>query len=413
MAIIRSPLQCTSCRAITITRTAPGLFPPNEHRFPCPGCGVEIRYTLKRSKNRRVGYSFTRPVNGRWVKSEKGAVATLTFDPDRVAPKDMTNVFSPFLDESMKLTPTARAFYAREEGLRRNWRDSQWPWIEKLIVHFDNQNLSLFDKEAKVRKGSPPAASWVTRLALLYSVFEGAFDNFTLNTRSAVERVRARVVLAQSKEPGLFDELVSQYRSSGRMLKTWQELNKARTLFLASYLTLSPILGTQYWRPPARDFDGFSLPDKRFDQLRQLYVDSFETLCRLTVVAIALEATIQHQKLALPTSKGHMTLWQYEALPHGLKHTQLTRYPIQDLFVPYMDSRLRNGLGHARAFYDSGRDEVVYYTQDDAALVETRLPYATFGFRALEMFSAMELGAYYFHALHLRGVEQETEEASS
>jgi predicted RNA-binding Zn-ribbon protein involved in translation (DUF1610 family) len=166
MGIIRNPLKCMSCGAVTVTRTATGLFPPYDLKFPCPGCGVEIRYTMKGDKS-RTRYSFTTPVNGRWVKSEKGSVAKLTFDPDRVAPRDMTNVFSPFLADVFRFSPASREAYAKEEGMRRAWRSSHWPWIQRLTVHFDNRNARLFDREAKLKADSPGATSWATRLGLL------------------------------------------------------------------------------------------------------------------------------------------------------------------------------------------------------------------------------------------------------
>jgi len=405
--IIRNPLQCTSCGARVITRTAPGLFPPQEHTFPCPGCGVDIRFTLNRNKRKKLGFSFGRPVNARWIKSEKGAIATLNFDPDRVAPKDMTNIFSPFLAEALKLSPAAHRAYAREEGMRRAWLRSQWPWIQRLIVHFDKRNLVLFDKEAKLKKDSPHATSWATRLRLLYDLLERAFDNFTLNRLPAMKRVHQRVAVAQVGSPGLYDELTKQYVTSSRMMKTWQELNKIRTVFLANYLTLSPLLRVQYWSTPPKDLSELSMPEKKFDQLKQLYVDSFETLCRLTVIAVALEAIIHHKRLSIPTAKGEMSIWEYEAMPNGNKHTILTKYPIHDLFVPAIDHRLRNGLGHHSATYVASTDEVVYYKQDEAELHESRVPYTQFAFRVLEIVSVVELGALYFHPLHITALEAE------
>jgi predicted RNA-binding Zn-ribbon protein involved in translation (DUF1610 family) len=91
MAIIRNPIQCLSCGVTIVTRTAPGYAPSQEHKFPCPGCGVEIRFTLVQEKKGKFECSFSEPINAKWVKSEDGAVETLTFDPDRLAPKDMTN----------------------------------------------------------------------------------------------------------------------------------------------------------------------------------------------------------------------------------------------------------------------------------------------------------------------------------
>ncbi|MGH7772382.1 MAG: hypothetical protein ACREQA_09095 [Candidatus Binatia bacterium] len=406
MAIIRNPLQCLSCGAKVITRTAPGIFPPQEHTFPCPGCGVEIRFTLDRDK-KKVGYSFGRPVNAKWVRSEKGAIETLSFDPDRVAPKDMTNVFSPFLAEAFELSLQAHQAYAREEGIRRGWRNSQWPWIQKLIVHFDNRNLKLFDKEAKLGRGSQHTASWARRLALLYNLFEGAFDSFTLSRLPEMRRVRQRIALGEAVSPDLYDRLVKLYVASSRMVKTWQELNKIRTAFLANYLTISPVLRTQYWTKRPTDLSEYVVPEKNFDQLRQLYVDCFETLCRLTVIAIGHETIIHHKSLDIPKSKGQMTLWEYEAMPNGNKHTILEKYPIQDLFVPVIDHKLRNGIGHHSAVYAAQTDEVIYYEQEGEALQETRMSYTEFVFKVLQIYSAVELAALYFHPLHVKACEAE------
>lgn len=405
--IIRNPLKCKSCDTKVITRTAPGLFPPQEHAFPCPGCGVEIRYTLNRNKRKVLGFSFGPPKNARWVKSEKGAVTTLNFDPDRVAPKDMTNVFSPFMAEAHKLSPKAHLAYAKEEGMRRAWRQSHWPWIQRLIVHFDNRNLALFDKEAKLKKDSPHTASWASRLTLLYQLLEHAFDNFTLNRLPAMKQVRQRVALAQTTSAALYDDVITQYTATSRVVKLWQEITKIRTGFLANYLTISPLLRVQYWSRPPRSLADLSLSDKNFDQLRQLYVDSFETLCRLTVIAIAMETIIHGRTLSIPTTKGQMSIWEYEAMANGNKHTILAKYPIHDLFVPTMDHQLRNGIGHHSAVYLPTTDEVLYYKQDDEQLHENRMAYTEFVFKVLEMFSAVELAALYFHPLHINSVETE------
>jgi hypothetical protein len=163
----------------------------------------------------------------------------------------------------------------------------------------------------------------------------------------------------------------------------------------------------QYWSVPPKDLSVLSLPDKQFDRLKQLYVDSFETFCRLTVVAVAHETIIHHKSLAIPTAKGEMTIWQYEAMNNGIKHTILSKYPIHDLFVPVIDHQLRNGIGHHSAQYVATRDEVVYYRQDGQRLHEIHIPYAQFAFKVLEIVSAVELAALYFHRLHISAVDAE------
>lgn len=413
MAIIRNYLQCSSCNSKIVIRVAPSPISTTQtHKFPCPGCSVEISFSLVQIKKDNLPRaSFKKPINAKWIKDERGAIKILTFDPDRVAPSDMTKAFSPWMAEFHKIPLRAHQAFGREEGLRLSWRDREWPWIQKVIIHFNNRNKALFDKEAKIEKTSASTASWATRLSLLYKALENAFDNFTLNQRAPVARIHQRLSLARAISPELFDQLTNGYVASSRMKKAWDELTRIRTSFLAYYPSLSPLLRMQiYWASVEKHaLSDFSLPEKKFDELKQLYVDCYETLCRLTVLAIGVETIIHHKSLLIPTKggTGSMSLWDYEAMPNGNKHRILQQYPIQDLFVSFMDSKLRNGIGHHSASYDSKTDEVVYYSHGEPALEERRLPYTEFAYKVLSIYSALELAAHYFHSFHIRAIEME------
>jgi hypothetical protein len=414
MAIIRNYLQCSSCDSKIVVRVAPSPISTTQtHKFPCPGCGVEISFSLVQTiKNNLPKASFKKPLNARWIKDENGAIKTLTFDPDRVAPSDMTKAFSPWMAEFHKIPQRAHQAFGMEEDLRLSWRDREWPWIQKIIVHFNSRNKALFDKEAKIEKTSPSSASWATRLSLLYTVLENAFDNFTLNPKAPVARIHQRLSLAKAISPDLFDQLAKNYVTSSRMKKIWDELTKIRTSFLTHYPALAPLLRMQiYWTSADKnELSKFSLPDKKFDDLKQLYVDCYETLCRLAVIVVGIETTIHHKSLVIPTKGGasSMSLWDYEAMPNGNKHTILQQYPIHHLFVPFMDSKLRNGIGHHSAIYEPKTDEVVYYSHGEPTLVEKRMSYTEFAYKVLSIYSALELAALYFHSLHIRAVEMES-----
>jgi len=413
MAIIRNYLQCSSCDSKIVVRVAPSPISKTQtHKFPCPGCNVEISFSLVQViKKNLPKASFKKPTNAKWIKDENGAVKTLTFDPDRVAPSDMTKAFSPWMAEFFKIPIRAHEAFGGEEGLRRSWRDREWPWIQKLIVHFNSRNKTLFDKEGKIEKTSPSAASWATRLSLLYKALENALDNFTLNLKPPVDRIHQRLSLAKAISPEFFDQLVKDYVTSSRTKKIWDESIKIRTSFLAHYPALAPLLRMQiYWTSDDKsELSKFSLPDKKFDDLKQLYVDCYETLCRLTVISVGVEAIIHYKSLVIPTKGGtsSMRLWDYEAMPNGNKHTILQQYLTHDLFVPFMDSKLRNGIGHHSAFYEPKTDEVVYYSHGEPTLAEKRMPYTEFAYKVLSIYSSLELAALYFHSLHIRAVEME------
>lgn len=413
MAIIRNYLQCASCDSKIVVRVAPSPISISQtHKFPCPGCNVDISFTLvQRFKNNLPEASFKKPTNAKWIRDEDGAIKTLTFDPDRVAPSDMTKAFSPWLAEFHKIPHRANQAFTVEERLRLSWQDREWPWIQKIIIHFNNRNKALFDKEAKIESTSPNAASWATRLRLLYKGLENAFDNFTLNLKPPIERIYQRLSLAQAISPELCDQLTNDYNASLRTKKSWGELTKIRTSFLECYSSLAPLLRMQiYWSSDDKfSLSDFALPEKKFDELKQLYVDCYETLCRLTVLAVGMETIIHHKSLSIPTRSrtSSMSLWDYEAMINGNKRTILQQYPIQDLFISSMDSKLRNGIGHHSAIYDTKTDQVFYYSHGESVLEERRLPYTEFVYNVLSLYSALELAAHYFQYFHIRAVEME------
>ena len=152
----------------------------------------------------------------------------------------------------------------------------------------------------------------------------------------------------------------------------------------------------------------FTLPDKKFDALKNLYVDCFETLCRLTTIAVGIEAIIHYKSLSIPTKKAAMTLWDYDSMKNGNEHIVLDKYPINDLFVPYIDHNLRNAIGHHAAHYDVPTDEIILYRSVGTDFEEYRLSYTVFAYKVMEIYSAVELAALYFHPLHVQSFEFET-----
>ena len=387
-----------------------GHFGDQNHEFSCPKCEVKISFKLVKNKPGKFPpASFRKLSNAKWAKNENGAIKTLTFDPQSVTPADGEMIFSPWMTEFHKMPLPAHDAYGLEETLRRSWSEKQWPWIKNLLVHFNSRNVVLFDKEAKLDKTSPEASSWASRLGLLYVLLEHAFDRFTLNSNTAIARVRQRIALARSISPENFDQLTTDFVKSSRMKRLSDELNNIRTLLLNYYSAIAPVLKMHiYWKESEdKDPKKFKVPDKRFDDLKHLYIDCFETLCRLMVIAVGIETIIHDRSLAISTRKGTMDLWEFEAMQNGNKHTILQQYPISDLFVPVIDSKLRNGIGHHSAFYDAKTDTIVYYSHGKKDLEETRMTYTEFVYKVLQLYSVLELAAYYFHPFHIRAVEME------
>ena len=121
----------------------------------------------------------------------------------------------------------------------------------------------------------------------------------------------------------------------------------------------------------------------------------------LLVLATIVESVIHTDSLNVAVSKRSVSLDEFDEWPNGTKRSHFIKLAIGDLFSDVLDTKLRNGIGHHQAHYDSGTDEVVLYDRKQAATVERRIEYTEFCDKVLRQVAALELGATYHHELHI------------
>jgi hypothetical protein len=357
---------------------------------------VTITYAIDLDQE-NAKWSFNEPTNAKWVKSEKGAIKTLTFSDEVPVPVDMGQMFSPFLATWWNIQD--QDAYRKDEGLRQLFVLSDFGYTERCRVHFERGNWQLFDKELQPRSGKP--LSVTNRLIDLYNAYTAGFSKFTLNGRGRHDRVRQRLTLARNIEPKLYKQLAAQLLASGVIRKLWHEIAAIRCAFIEIYPQIQSLLQMRYWRPELQDLGKFKISDKKFNELRQLYIDCFETLCRLMVVTAGIETIIHYQELLIPTRKGKMSLDEFGALPNASKVIHLQKYPINDLFVPALDTAFRNSIGHHSAHYDASNDSVTFYDSKNPGVISRTMSYTEFCDKVVTLFAAFELAAMYHHSLHI------------
>ena len=291
--------------------------------------------------------------------------------------------------------------YIRAERLRQRFVRVDYDYIERCVVHYERGDWELFDK------ASPPSGTSNTsprsRLIALYNAIQGGMSSFTLTPRTTRDRVLQRFEFARARRLDLIEELADVYVESGRMLRLWRELLTIRRAFVDCYNEgLHLVVQVRYWREDVRDLTNLKVTMKQFDQLRQLYIDAFETLCRLLVMATVVESVIHADSLDVVLAKRAVRVDEFEAWQNGVKRDHFVRLTIGDLFSEVLDTRLRNGIGHHQAHYDAGADEVVLYDAKQPVTVERRIQYTDFCDRVLGQVAALELAATYHHALHIQ-----------
>lgn len=390
---VRRPIVCISCGSKIITRTQIGHKNMQKHSFPCPTCGVVITYILDLDQQ-NASYEFRDPENGKWADDENGAVKTLTFSDEIVVPASMPDFISPHIATWGRYDWKK---YRAEESLRQLFARKMFQYAERCRVHFERGNWDLFDKESPSHHKGPVTPK--SRLIDLYNCYTAGFSKFTLSSRAKYDRVNQRLVYAKTLDQPLVNDLAKHYLVSGQIVSLWKEIFSVRNSFVNCYNFVQPLITVQYWKEEYRE--PVALSDKRFNELRQLYIDCFETLCRLLVLVVGLEVIIHHRKLQIPTKKGSMTLQQFAQLPNAAKCDHIAKFSIEDLFIPVLDTDFRNGIGHHAAHYEAQHDAIVIFDTKDSGTLSRVVGYTEFCQKVLDLFAAFELAAMYHHDLHI------------
>ena len=103
-----------------------------------------------------------------------------------------------------------------------------------------------------------------------------------------------------------------------------------------------------------------------------------------------------------------MTIEEYEGLPNGSKPDVLKNLTaIAGIFVPYIDSKLRNGVGHHSARYVVKSDTIIYINHGKKRDQEFSIPYISFCEKVVQLYVQLETVFFYWTAAYgrSRGIE--------
>jgi hypothetical protein len=401
--INRRTIRCVSCGTLTVTRTGIGHGTKQIHKFPCPGCGVEIGFVLNLDQE-AVKFDYEVPTNASWedATQETETTPTVLFYPELMIPKGLQYPISPFIATSGEFKNLPE--YQQEESSRRHIKEKIWPVLMRIYTHFENGNLQILEKEAAtISKNSHNLNDLEERAGWVLSASKHYFRLFVADPSSETEIGKQAAIAAVKQEPAL-RAFASEYVNSGRMLALWKELKSVRKQFMELYETFLPILSVRrYWKNPESDLAAFELSVKNFEDLKGFYIDCLETTFRFLVIGLAMVKITETGTTTVATAKGDKDIWWFEQMNNGIKNTQLDKYPVFESITKYLDTNLRNGVGHHSAHYIVGSDEIAYVKADDAALNEIRLPFTIFVSKVFDTYCAFERAATFFQFLFLAG----------
>lgn len=417
---MRYTLKCLTCGYHTTTRTALGQSDYQEFAFPCSGCGVEIRYGMKLLLRKRMGrltkgktkaqikevmrslatkpqVRYVNLVNAKFGNEAKSS-ETISLDANSLIPNTPRD-FSPFM-AMVELLPGNRfPRFDSNQNTRRLAVEKFYPEIERLITHFDRRQWALFDKQFEALELNLPVKTEADRIKAIFAATELATMFFFSGGEHARQRIRQRIALAETQAPSLTKDLIAYFEKSQKDESIVRELWAIRSRWMNCHAALAPVFISLYWDDKLHSLDSFTVAQKRFDDLKPLYVDCFETLCRISVIAAGLEGIIFKNVVGVPKAAGALSLAEFDVMANGSKPDLLKGLVIGDIFAPFIDHNLRNGIGHHSAHYDVKKDSIQYTTDNRKGRKKFEILYVRFCEQLVRLYGQLELVSTYAHWL--------------
>jgi hypothetical protein len=421
--IVRNPLQCSTCGHKTVTRSATGHGDYQEFAFPCGGCGLEIRFGMKLPLNRRMArvlsqkdkhpeswfneqiqrigkmqnLKFVNLKNAKECDDNPTISDTRTFDGETLNPIVEGQHFSPHM--ATAFMPKDREKFGRQQYVRRMAAEKFWPQLHKLLTHFERKRWDLFDKQLKELDLDLNPTTVIERIKAAFTAIESWEQVFAPDVQKSKEAVLKRIVLARATSRPLLNDLADYFKAKGKDETISRELHSIRSKWAKYYSFLSPIYLSFCWDDKKYSLKDYTLAEKRFDELNLFYVECFETLCRISVIAGAMEGIIHNKVLGIPITKRLVSLDEFDVMANGSKPDILKQLKIADLFVPYIDNKLRNGIGHNTAHYDVKSDSIKYRNENKSGFTDFEIPYIEFCTKIVHLFRQLHVVSQYAHWL--------------
>jgi len=395
----RNYFQCTACDCRVITRTAIGHSSSQSFTFACPSCGVELHF-LMRIKPEVLGWEYLDLTNLQEVAPDESIQFRFDLDPETLVRKQI--VGRPTIEHTawmhMHLLVKDRAEYENVRNMRLGALRQFRPVLDRAVTYLLKNNLPKLRSELASIEADPGHSSLEARVKLFNSLeqYGSLFaPELVPNRHFAWDAVKK----AMNSHETEADKLCDYFAAAGRIDSLFTQTQNISKKWSELYPMISGLDIIPYLREPKPNIESeYTLAQKRFSELKGLFVDCFETLCRISVIAAVFDGINSSGKAEVAGSKRSLTIQEFDALKNGSKSDLLKNLPCGHLFTSCLDHSLRNGIGHHDAQYSLVEDTVHYANTSPKRGVERfSMPYVSFCQKVADIARLLDAVTFYVY----------------
>ncbi|MCJ0699859.1 hypothetical protein FRIG_01735 [Frigoribacterium faeni] len=368
----RIALRCEGCENPFTARI--GAAPTDLTRFYllCPICGLPIRGRATGQELKEFKIEFE---DAERMDAEIPRAPVVTVDPSVPAKRDAdsdSGLGSFTMQTFLILLGDGLSDYFSDAGTAVDAATERWTGVRRIWTYYLDKSWILFDKA-----GKSTFPDWVVASTDL---------DRTRSAYRALEAITSRIVGTRAIGSTIFldryrrkDEAAIRVGSYGDLLR--QDVADGRTQTLER--DLFALVDTF-----ARNYDIWALgrlprhlPDSRkssiieltlfrddFSQLRDLYQQGFELVCKSTRFVVAAQNTVKRGDpndfgtgvpASLNAKQPPATLKAFDKLPNASRLAYVSAVPGWEGLTNLLNNRTRNAIGHATAHHDLRSGKIV------------------------------------------------------
>ena len=140
-------LKCIPCKQIVTVRTAIGHADYQEFAFPCPRCGVELRYGMTINQE-MPDIQYTNIVNAKWMEGLFPAPFSVRNDSETLIHKNLPAEVSPFIATSFD--PIDPAKFHDDREMRFGFLGKFWHVLQSCRAYYRNADWRRYHQQMEI-----------------------------------------------------------------------------------------------------------------------------------------------------------------------------------------------------------------------------------------------------------------------
>ncbi|MGJ3236140.1 hypothetical protein [Marivirga sp.] len=252
--------------------------------------------------------------------------------------------------------------------------------IEQLITCFElfeNRNWEYYLIEAKKNFRTELNLDIITFDACSVVLKEINRDFF-----KGLDTIYYQTNFSQKLQTGTIDKVsskINELKSLKSELETYINIEsefikgvKLVEKFLTNIKSFFPVIVLSYLDDFTKEFkDDFGLSTFEFLDLKEMYIEQFEYLSRISSVYFGLINLVERSNIDdFGTIRDCSRLAEYFSKSNGTKKDIIKKHNfLNDYFLDTLNSQIRNGIGHFKTVYDPKPQLIKYYPYEDPAKI--------------------------------------------